>query len=94
MDTATRYGLVRTASQAIARDDFDGRVGDRESVELAPKILGLAIVSIVPALFWTGLLYFAAPLFGLLLSGAMLAATGVVIALILGLAFSALALAR
>ncbi len=56
------------------------------------KLVGLAVVSIVPALFWTALLALLGPLLGFGAGTLTLTLVGVGIAVFLGLIFSALVL--
>jgi hypothetical protein len=53
-------------------------------------LLGIGIASIIPALFWMGMIWAAGRLLGFEISGMMLLSTGTAIALFLGLICSAL----
>lgn len=54
------------------------------SSRLADRLLGLSLMAIVPALFWTALLAMVAPVFGFAPSGTGLATFGVTVAAFLG----------
>ncbi len=73
------------------------QLGQRDAVTkvsspIPGKLMGLAIVSLVPALFWTGVLALIGPLIGITFDLNTLVMVGIVIALFLSVVFSALSL--
>lgn len=73
------------------------RLGEQDVVERVPrvvvgKLVGLAIVTILPALFWTGVLAVIGSTIGIAFSAGTLLLIGVAIALMLSLVFTALTL--
>ncbi len=68
----------------------ESRAARREA--LAHALVGLFIVSVLPALFWTGLLATLAPVFGYAPDLGHLMLLGGTIALFLGLVFTGIAL--
>ena len=74
------------------------RLEYRDTVARVPsalngKLVGLAIVSILPALFWTGVLALVGPMIGIVLGAKTLLVIGFSIAVFLSLILSSLALA-
>ena len=84
MENRTVNGASQIAQDVITASPAErGRLG---------KIAGLAIVTILPALFWTALLAIVGPMMGFAFSPVMLLLVGAAIAIFLGLIFSALVL--
>jgi len=55
------------------------------------RALGLLIIAVVPAVFWSVILYFGAPLFGIVIGLKLALAIGLGIAAFLGLIYALLA---
>lgn len=72
---------MQIAAHALADRDT---VATASSWRLSDRLLGLSLMAIVPALFWTALLAMVAPVFGFAPSGIALATFGITVAAFLG----------
>jgi len=69
-------------------------IARHEESALAGKLAGLAIVSLVPALFWTSVLALIGPFINITFSMQTLLFVGLIIAIFLSVVFGSLALSQ
>jgi hypothetical protein len=92
-EDATMAGTMSSMTDAAVETRPAPSVPSVLARPLLMPVLGLAIVAVVPALFWTALFHFVGSAAGVTVSAGSLLLIGGAIALILGVVFTALLMA-